>query len=57
MIGGTAATTSASCWRDSGVANSATIAELTAISTRPSPMPTAIVARRESRTVLPKTLP
>ena len=43
--------------RDAAVANSDTIALLTPIRSSPRTTPTTIVARRESRIVLPKTLP
>ena len=52
-IAGTAATTATSCWRDSGVLNSWTIAKLTATSPRPITSEIAMTARRESRIVLP----
>jgi hypothetical protein len=52
-IAGTAATTATSCWRDSGVVNSRTIAKLTATSRSPSTSEMPITARRESRIVFP----
>ena len=57
MIGGTDWMTVTISWRESGVANWVTMALLTAISSRPRTAPTRIVARRESRMVLPKMLP
>ncbi len=56
-MGGTASTISTSSCRDAGVANWETIALLTPMSVTPSSTPTRRIARRESRIVLPKTLP
>jgi hypothetical protein len=56
-MGGTAATTAARSLRDCSVLNSVTMARLTPINSSPTRTPTSRIARRESRSVLPKMLP